>query len=162
MLKNLLNFISQHVLKLAWFTMLFIPSIGGILTYFGYGTAFARSGAILVCFAIVIIFFNHGINRNIDYSKTVLGRLSKYSFNHKKIKEELDAEHQYRTPVLNDIQTKYNEQLAVFIQDLRSTHSKAVDRLDAKKARLVLVEFMSGLLGTLIWGFGDLLVSQPC
>ena len=125
---------------LPWILILTIPLTGFVLECIGLETAFLRSGAIMIIFALSIVYLNHFVLRVSEDIDNIQKILNSPEFKDKEINKI----------VLNRKPTNFKPG----IQLNEQTHKHLVE-LRKINSNLVKVEFLSGALGTIVWGFGD-------
>jgi hypothetical protein len=142
---NLLKFLKKFCCNYIFIYILLIGTVmtGLVLHFLKFETAFPRVGAVLICFALTFVYFNHFVSSSLAslHSRTteldsMKSELKKVSVSH--------PDHQ----VLNSVLTH-----------LEAPLKKELDVTELAQSRLVTAEFLLGVLGTIIWGFGDLLPS---
>ena len=120
-------------------------STGLLLHYWGFITAFGRSGAILVAVAVSLVYVNHYVSET---------------------QSELNDRASQLEGVCGDTQDTTNSNteenwplsaLEGFAQELQKSVKEDQDSYNIVYKKLVKAEFLTGVIGTLVWGFGDLL-----
>lgn len=111
--------------------IIFIPLTGLFLSYYNpcYNMAFARSGSVLVAFVIFCTLINQKINE-IATRQRSLGEAK----------------------VVNAT----NLEQAKKIQEGFKQFSDQSIKLSEVSKMIIYFEFLAGVIGTLIWGFGDI------
>ena len=130
-----------------YLTMFFlpIPIIGLILEYY-FDTAFGRSGAVLVCIAIFCVYLNHFLSVESENVKSALQAVHKVGSTHQEILQKMNPA----------IQGEARTNGAINLYHLLQASQEELPKLTDAREKLVKVEFLAGFIGTLIWGFGDL------
>ena len=109
---------------------------------------FMRSGSLLVCLAIFSVYVNHFVVKEVDTHKFINSLHGNGIGTGPSLPPELGAE---RIAEFN------NElQQAQRLQHQEST--RAISELNTVKESIVKSEFLTGVIGTFIWGFGDIIV----
>lgn len=144
-----------------------IPVAGLALGWLGFDTAFARSGAVLVAFAVVAARSSYGewVNYTQRVSANLVAMRDEYQqriFNASIVAEFAGHKNDENLRV-NAIENAEN--LAEQYNALKSQFEKNT-KLNLKVSRLhkraLTIDTCMVVVGTLIWGFGDLLTSQAC
>lgn len=150
---------SNSQIKFSWFvrnvapkplylSLFFLPiPLAGLAAEYFYEMAFARSGAVLVCVAIFCVYTNHFLSVETDNIKSTLEAAHKVGSTEKEIIQRMNPE------IQGEARTKGAANLLALIEDAKVELPKLAD----SNEKLVRVEFLAGLFGTLIWGFGDLI-----
>lgn len=111
-------------------------------------SAFQRSGALLVSYAIFCVFLNHFLSLDIQFTdklgKTII-RNNPY--------EVLRDIKQLRPDISDEEANKHLENAMMDSLRLESERNLILEH----KKTLATIEFSIGFIGTLVWGFGDLL-----
>jgi len=131
---------------LPWLFVFSIPMTGFILEYVGFKTAFLRSGVIMIILALSIVYLNHFIlkvNEDITHIQTML---NSKDFDNKDIQKV----------IFKDKSKKDKSMRVESVEDLKVKIYKHLVKLRKVNSNLIEVEFLSGVAGTMIWGFGDL------
>jgi len=138
-----LRFIRQVCCKYIFIYTVFCGTIltALILHYFKYETAFPRSGAILVCFAIIFVYMNHFISTSLQKLNSRAAEFEGMAMDLKQV----------------DMSIQTNQALNSTVTQLQSTVKNEVEVTTIAQHKLVTAEFIMGVSGTFIWGFGDLL-----
>ncbi|PKM20298.1 MAG: hypothetical protein CVV11_01925 [Gammaproteobacteria bacterium HGW-Gammaproteobacteria-15] len=128
-----------------YLTLFFILALGVLLHYLGFSNAIGRSGAILVAVAVTLVYLNH-------YFIEVQSVLSFRSQQLKDLCESStervsgDSEAHQKLASLENFALQLDESV-----DSELTQNKIV------YANLIKAEFVTGVIGTFVWGFGDLI-----
>ena len=126
-----------------------IPSVGFILSLFQYTTAFERSGALLVCFAIFNIYINHFVQIHQKSAAAIRDTI---------VNNRNTPSNTLRSLNLNPhITDKYVKNDINNFSRINKTAREDIAIFSKANKNIVHVEFISGLIGTLVWGFGGLL-----
>ena len=120
----------------------------GILlsTYTSFITAFPRSGAILIVLAITSVYLNHYIISDIN-------NINNFDAN---LKDISSSDLKKSNPAMSD---KEAEITVLQLHEFRNDIKQQIPKLQVSKRNIIHLEFLSGIIGTLIWGFGDLFFS---
>jgi len=154
-----MNFLGNAAIKLPWFTrnvagkpigifilVATIPICGAIIDWFLYPTAFERSGAILVSVAIFCVYLNHFVANDIESWEGIRQGTWKLG---RSVEE-----------ILPQINRTFSEQdrlqTAVDLFNNIESANTEIKALGGVMHKIVQIEFLAGVSGTLIWGFGDL------
>ncbi len=125
-----------------------IPLIGMAFQVY-YDSTFSRSGALLVCVAIFTIYLNHFLSTEINNLGVSKKLIEAKGLTVEEILQNIDK---------NIQDQEKREQLANALFDFRKNiKENELPVLKDAQIKLVTLEFIAGVLGTLIWGFGDLL-----
>jgi|SaaInlV_200m_DNA_4_1039719.scaffolds.fasta_scaffold18874_1 hypothetical protein len=150
---------SNSQIKFSWFVrniatkplylfLFFIPiPLLGLGAEILFDMAFARSGAVLVCVAIFCVYTNHFLSVEADNVKSAMQAASKVGSTQQEIFQRMN-------PV---IQGEARIKGAANLYALLEASKEELPKLTDAKEKLVKVEFLAGVIGTLIWGFGDLI-----
>jgi len=147
-------FVRNVASKPLWLTLFFlpIPFIGLVLEYLCIREAFSRSGSILVCVAIFCVYLNHFLSVE---ANNVQGAL--------RAATDLGPTYEDKFRSINpEIQGDNRERAARSLQDIQNKAEAALPELRDTQERLVMVEFLAGIFGTLVWGFGGLVEFVKC
>ena len=129
-----------------------IPVSGITCSVLYDSTAFQRSGAVLVSFAILCMFLNHFVSEDRD----VIGRdVDQYWHRLNPILARHDVEQMQPNFTQKEIEERAQE-----LWKAQINRTKEYSQLYSTSVTLTSVEFLSGFFGTLIWGFGDLLFTN--
>ena len=141
-------FVRNIAIKPLYLTLFFlpIPLIGLVAEYF-FDMAFARSGAVLVCVAIFCVYTNHFLSVEADNVKSAMQAAYKLGSTQQEIFQRMNS------VIQGEARIKGAANLYALIEALKEELPKLTDANE----KLVNVEFLAGVFGTLIWGFGDLL-----
>jgi|TARA_B110001469_G_C9620821_1_gene309392 hypothetical protein len=124
-----------------------IPIIGLVLELYSFQSSFSRSGSLLVCVAIFSIYINHFLSIAESNTKGMLQSVIKLGRTPEEILRNMNP------AITGDTRniTASNMYLLLKAAEIE------IPRLTDAKDKLVKVEFLAGVLGTFIWGFGDLI-----
>ena len=156
--------------------MLSIPTAGLILQLISPNTkslAFARSGAVLVMFTVLVVWSNHTNQHKVSEAKNKLQRRDEIKKNLppiEKIQEILSkprqVESQEGIPVrggsndgilrelTEDIDAKL-EKKKKEIESIIQSHREEISTGTIIASNIKIAELVGGLTGTFIWGYGD-------
>lgn len=108
--------------------------------------AFARSGSLLVCAAIFSVYLNHFLSVEAENVQNALRSILKIGSTEEEILKRMNPE------IMGEARRKAAANLFASIE-----HAKEeLPGLRDSRRNLVNVEFLAGVIGILIWGFGDL------
>jgi hypothetical protein len=141
-------FVRNVATKPLYLSLLFlpIPIIGLVAEYF-FDMAFSRSGAVLVCVAIFCVYTNHFLSVEADNVKSAMQAAHKVGSTEQEILQRMNP------AIQGEARIKGAENLYALILASKEELPKLTDANE----KLVKVEFLAGVFGTLIWGFGDLI-----
>lgn len=126
-------------------TLLSVLLAGFYCAFVGHDSeAFARAGSLWVAFAVCVVFANHHVSMMVDGARDIQKRLGNPNF-----KQEIEK--QYPGLILS-------EQRVQIIDGARRALElveRELPNYDRISSRIVSVEFICGVVGTLIWGFGN-------
>lgn len=141
-----------------------IPISGGALDWFGgYHSAFERSGAVLVAFAVLCarfsLYFNDWVNHTITAatrSGVMKNGYQQDLFNMSLLADKArgDNDDVVLSAALeeaNKLADRYNS-----LRPIDEENRKLFQKYSKLHSRALTVEFYLIVVGTLIWGFGDL------
>ncbi len=130
-----------------WLLALSIPLIGFTLSYKGFETAFLRSGAVLVMLAVTSVYLNHFVIKADTFLNAVQNKI-----------ENPNNDRIIKKAYLGDKEIDFNstEDKAI-LDSLKSLSKEDIKKLETIQKKITYIEFLSGISGTFIWGFGDLL-----
>jgi len=144
-LNNIIEFILKYP-NFPWLLALGIPIVGLILSFNGYETAFLRSGATMVVFAVTSAYLNHYIIEADRLLNDVLNKIEN-------TKNEKTIQKVYK----GEIEVASNPREAqTLLDDLKGLSEEEIKKLQKIQKKVTYIEFLSGVTGTIIWGFGDL------
>ena len=109
--------------------------------------AFARSGSVLVCVAIFCVFINHFLSVEKDNVQSAMQAAHKVGSTQQEILQRMNPA----------IQGEARIKGAANLYALIEASKEEIPKLTDANEKLVKVEFLAGIFGTLIWGFGDLI-----
>ena len=132
---------------------LVILTLGLLYSLNGYCTGFQRSGAVLVCFALVGVYLNHFVNEEHKSNINIIQHLKQYN----EVDQTANLIHK-----LTDSNLEESEHDARVIVALKSATLESLPKLQRVSNRIVHLEFLSGISGTLIWAFADILFCSRC
>ena len=124
-----------------------IPIIGLLLEFYFFKTSFGRSGAVLVCVAVFCVFVNHFLSEELKHVQGVLQSVKIMGSTQEEISRNINP----------NIKGDLSQQLPVNLYHMLQASEKEFPKLNSAKDKLVKVEFLTASIGTLIWGFGDLI-----
>ncbi len=128
-----------------------VPLFGVYLSLFeGCIYAFQRSGAVLVSLAIFCVFVNHFLSREISDATAFLQQTNHLTTLEKAIQAFSRSP---RNAHLNNDQKLTS---AISIMNLRKESEEKIPALKNVNSTIVIIEFLAGFIGTLLWGFGDI------
>lgn len=125
--------------------LFFILALGVLLHYLGFSNAIGRSGTILVAVAVTLVYLNHYVME----VQSVLG------FKSQQLKELCESNTERATG-----DTEHHQNLASlenFAQQLDESVDGELAQNKTFYANLIKAEFVTGVIGTLVGGFGDLI-----
>lgn len=154
----------SYNLKFEWFVNLvkdkpstitkiavFILAVGLILEVcIPNSDPFMRSGSLLVCLAIFSVYVNHFVVKEVDTHKFINSLLDNRVGTGPSFPPEFGTE---RIAELNN-------QIRQMERQQHQESTRAISDLSTVKESIVKSEFLTGVIGTFIWGFGDIIV-QP-
>lgn len=151
------NWISGKALKISQSLTLLIV-IGLVIPFSGFlyalilssPDAFSRSGSLLVSFAVLCVFVNHFYRGDLDLQEKVKDFYS-YRGHPTSARNEVLK---YNPGISEDeVKERVNKSMMQF-------HQMDHDVINMRYHHIALttIEFLSALFGTLIWGFGDLVI----
>jgi len=150
---------SNSQIKCAWFvrniatkplylSMFFLPiPLAGLVGEVFFDLAFSRSGSVLVCVAIFCVYVNHFLSVEAENVKSVMQVVRKVGSTQQEIFQRMNPE------IQGDARIKGAANLYALI----GAAEEELPILTDANEKLVMVEFLAGISGTLIWGFGDLI-----
>jgi len=142
-------FIRNVASKPVALTLLFvpIPLIGLVSEVCGVDNAFNKSGALLVCVAIFCVYLNHFLSKEIERQKSEIKAIKEIGLS--------------REAKINTLKVAVPEEMVATIADhmeaVFNNFSNDIPELELTQRKLVITEFSAGIVGTLVWGFGDLI-----
>ena len=146
-----------QVREAAWFVRLLLLT-GFSLPYLGLliysitpeSDAFARSGSLLVAVSIALVYFNHFFGKDVMVSKELLSAATQLRG---------VAPNSFRE-VLDRVEPSVRENIENLkissIDELIEHVSRTSGTVGSVSGFVRTAEFSVGIIGTLIWGFGDL------
>ena len=128
----------------------FILVIGLWLDIYGIKESFPRSGSLLVCFSLYCVYINHflsnAINKGNKTVKTILGVGKTENEFQKNINSEIKGEEIRKRTASSFI--RFKDYTIDWVENLESVRSN-----------IIKFEFVAGISGTFIWGFGEILTN---
>lgn len=124
-----------------------IPIFGLLLEWYCFKNAFGRSGAIMVCVAIFCVYVNHFVDVESDNVKSAIQSVLKLGSTQQTILNNINP----------TIQGQMRANTAATMYQLLQNAQAELPKLNDARQNIVRVEFIAGIFGTLIWGFGDLI-----
>jgi len=118
-------------------------SYGLITHYLGWKEAFPRSGVLLICLAITFVYLNHFVSSSLNILNTQNIKLDSMKGDLKEV-NSAHSDSQFLTAARKEIQSSLKTEL---------------DSTEFVQSKLVTAEFILGVSGTLVWGFGSSLPS---
>jgi len=138
---------TRKVILSKYFPLLvfFIPFLGLLLSFYGFETAFQRSGAILVGLTILNLALNNKLFWELDFSESIRKDRKKLNTH-----PELD--------VINRIKEQVTDipNIEKFLKGTLDEEGSTPLRLRKEAITLQQYEVLIGFFGTLIWAFGDI------
>lgn len=168
-----LNVVLSFIARTYWIlisTMVFIPLSGLIwqCLYPNDSIAFARSGALLIAFTLTMAWHNHSkefiiekINRVLDFSapvdtKSILKKPRNVVGQGNPDDSGMRAEaRQVVFDKISEDLAKKSKEARKKVDELSVPIKATRDILIRENENIVNAEFMGGIFGTLIWGYGD-------
>ena len=135
---KLVIWILKNPRSLAGFFMA-LPMLGIVIDLLWYCSAFSRSGAVLVAFAISSVYLSHIVSSEQDQT------------------ESINEQTQRVDPSIQP--SEKQKILAEWLQRAGESAGEMSELMKTSKEKLSFYEFTAGVCGTLIWAFGDWL---PC
>jgi hypothetical protein len=128
--------------KIAIFLSILILTIGLYLGVKYAGHYFARSGSLVVCVAVIFIFYHleHNLIHLVSQSRE-LWENSKNDVIEQSVSED-EVSKEQASATVNSVINQF--------------HTLLEDGVEKAKRRAVRIEVSLLILGTLVWGFGDL------
>ena len=133
-----------------WFLLLvflIIPISGLLLSLDGNELAFARSGALLVAFAVASVYFNHIIKEQTELAKLHMRASHGRGESFQEILESIN-------PEITDEEMRKHCAILMFAD--KEISKEALPKLNKISENIIKLEFFAGFVGTIIWGFGDI------
>ena len=131
-------------------TLISLVVLSGLaLSHIGYCLAFARSGAVLVSIAVLGVYLNHYVTLELNNLESI----SKSTIQFESI-DDAFKHFKNQQPNRSDIETF---KTANAVMQLQGSIKKEKPVLKSVSEKIIALEFGAGFIGTLIWGFGDLL-----
>ena len=138
--------IAQSPIRLS-LVLLTIP-ISGLAFEFLFQGAFGKSGSVLVAAAVLAVYINHFLSQETEHLRGVYREANKMGTSESQIKSNIN-------PAAS---IELHQGLVASIQAIAPGELETITNASDK---LVKAEFIAGLIGTLIWGFGDLIKYVP-
>lgn len=155
--------------------MLAIPTVGLFFQFISFdpnSIAFARSGAVLIMFTVLVLWSNHTNQRNILEAKNRLIRRDeiKEKLPIEEIRKELSKprhiENKEGRPIqggsndgiYREIIKEFDAKLEKQKKDIESAiqlHREEITTGSTIDSNIKIAELVGGLTGTFIWGYGD-------
>lgn len=120
---------------------------GFVLSVYGYDSAFQRSGALLVTLAVWSIYLGSHIERHKEINDAVNDQMKQF--------DDLDKTKIFCTDTLGYKGAEAIE-FAMEITTLRMRAKNSLPKLIKVSEAVVHIQFIAGIVGTLVWGFGDI------
>jgi membrane protease YdiL (CAAX protease family) len=146
-----------------WFCVGVILIVGILLELFAFDQAFARSGSVVVAIAISLVFANYHFDGEIEYYKNLCSDHLGYK-QAQSILEQGEADGWQEETTSPTGMQRFDPHSS---PESKAYHESFVEQYDygnrmmptfkSIRGRTLLAEFIFGAVGTLIWGFGDLL-----
>ncbi|MFQ3248004.1 MAG: hypothetical protein ACI9SP_004664 [Arenicella sp.] len=144
--------------------------LGYLFQYFGIDdNALSRSGSVLVMFAVLTVYLNHFVSKEVKSAEQVLEITNDLSHAMKELDNvgtiDLDKPPQAISYQLNRLKTTADPaprstveafKLLLGIIGARKNTQSRLETLTKYKPEIETIEFSFGIAGTFIWGFGDL------
>lgn len=128
------------------FIVFAVPVLGLALVLLGFESAFGRSGSVLVCVAILSVYVNHVLTLDVERLQSIRDATSLG-----KNRDEIDNN------INPEITGERREAAIDSIISSNKVAKETIPKLSDAKNSLIRIEFIAGVFGTLIWGFGDLI-----
>ena len=144
--QKIIEFISNNP-NFPWLFALSIPMIGYALGYRGFNTAFFRSGAIMVMLAVTSVYLNHFVIKTDMLLNAIRTKIDNPSI------DNLYSKKMYLDRKEIDFQSEEDRKIIEKVKALGENDIKELQKIQKK---IISIEFLSGIVGTFIWGFGDL------
>lgn len=146
------NITSRVYVLITIVSLIFIGGAG--LSLLGFNSAFQRSGALLVSFAVFSVYLNHFITKEIkyiDFFRDATKSMPNYDQALRIFKSNnKDQSHEHLS------------RMALGVVSQRNKGFEFAKQLETISQNVVRTEFISGFFGTLIWGFGDIPFPSIC
>ncbi|PHR03579.1 MAG: hypothetical protein COB29_13150 [Sulfitobacter sp.] len=131
--------------------LVLIPCAGFCLSFFlDYKLAFARSGSLLVTIAVTGVYLNQIVLRKVEQNNLYRDMLS----NGQKITDFKPS-----NPDVNFDKSEAITAITAHIEKQANGAQKENNDLYRVTYNFTKIEFLAGIIGTVIWGFGDILFS---
>jgi hypothetical protein len=124
-----------------------IPCVGLYFSLNGNTLAFARSGALLVSFAVLSVYINHMVLNHTAMAKLHLKASHGRGESYEDILKGIN-------PELKDEDLRQLAAMSLFAN--REVAKEQLPKLKIASSNIIRLEFLSGFVGTIIWGFGDI------
>ena len=141
--------IAQSPIRLS-LALLTIP-ISGLAFEFLFQGAFGRSGSVLVAAAVLAVYINHFLSQETEHLRGVYSEVNKMG----------TSESQIQSNINPAASIELHKGLVASIQAIQAIAPGELETITNASDKLVKAEFIAGLVGTLIWGFGDLIKYVP-
>ena len=132
----------------------FIPMLGLALDLLVWESAFARSGAVLVCVAIYAVYLNHYVAKDRDQKWKIYAQ--NISLKSAEEYERLAKAADVADPIISTLPDSAYKRLGEHVWNSKQDSFKDYKNLVLVSKNLIRTEVSTGIFGTLIWGFGDL------
>lgn len=142
-------YIAQSPIRLS-IVLLTIP-ISGLAFEFLFQGSFGRSGSVLVAAAVLAVYINHFLARETEHLRGVYREARKMGSTESDIHRNINPE----------IPVELHPGIVASMKTVQNTAPKELETITNAGDKLVKAEFIAGLVGTLIWGFGDLIKYLP-
>ena len=143
-------FVNNIASKPLYLSLVIVPiPIGGLVLelFYSLHESFSRSGSVLVCMAIFSVYINHFLSVAESDAKSMLRAVVKTGSTPEEIERNMNP------AITGDTRLAAAENLYRVMEVAKVEIPKLTDT----RENLVKVEFLTGVLGTLIWGFGGLI-----
>jgi len=128
-------------------------TIGVTLTFLGYCTSLQRSGAILVCLAIYGVYINHQIAVQLLSYRSDFQR-GNFLKEQGSIHDVVSWQYNPRIP-REESDRKADEIIAA-----HKNAEQSIPKYQNTRDNMIILECTAGIVGTLVWAFGDLLCAS--
>lgn len=155
--------IKQHSIIL-WIVCGAILFVGALLHLCGWNNALGRSGSVLVAFAIFLVYCNFHFDQEIERLSAYINNPNEYSLAKGAVAFGQSVNWQVNYPSKNGKPAGAN---LMNLPEERRKNEEFVKWYEYGQVMLplfyrvrkqtMLAEFVAGIVGTLVWGFGDLL-----
>ena len=149
--------VAEHFARKPWllyFICVMVLFFGLALSSLGMSTAFARSGSVLVSISLCFVYINHYMSKEIELKEKIIEKnphLDSYS----KAKRNLGQ-------MGADISDEQLHENALNVSRVIETSKKNLPELKTASSKITAAEFIAGIVGTLVWGFGDIPFNAVC